>query len=193
MADISVRDLVQMYKDSIVLYKGSPVLVLNISELRRFTIWDLEKQIIKVVLFKQENFAPPKMRLGYINLGTNCVYVQRKPLRRYKIGLTTETVERINTDHPLNRYEEDEAARAIYHLKAFNLYETLKGIYPPLGVAIGIAIENKGVAAFDRQFAVGHDKCIYYKGKHVGFVDRSQNITFFEGKEHLEKALLISR
>ncbi len=189
MDDISVRDLKMMYKDSVILWKGAPALVKNVSEDYRFTLWDLGEQRLRYVKWIAENFAAPAIRIGYINLGTNCIYAHRIPIRRYKVGLASENTVRIPQDHRLNAYEDEIASNTIAYLNSVNLFNALVNNYPNLEDAYAEAKEVNGVVAFDKQFAVSHNDSVYYKGKFVGrYID---GMVRFDGEHsHLTRALL---
>lgn len=190
MNDISVRDLKTMYRSTLVLWKGKPVTVLDISEDYVFSVYDLETQKMKTVRWNPDNFSAPTVRIGYVNLGTNCAYCHRVPSRRYKIGLSAENVKMIGTDHPLNESEDDVASYTLHRMRSPQLYKALMGDYPTLEEAYASAMEFEGTIAFDKQFAVGHEGKIYYKGKHVGTYQKGE-IEFNSGKEHLKRALIV--
>lgn len=189
MQDISVRDLRTMYRSSLVMWKGIPVYVLDISDNYIFSVFCLKAQKTKNLVWKPENFTAPTVRIGYVNLGTNCIYCHRVPSRRYKVGLSTENVKVIVTSHPINDSEYDIAHYITSRLRSPQLYKALVGDYPSIHEAFSDAVENKGVVAFDKQFAVDFNMKIYFKGHKVGSY-KMGDVEFDEGKEHLRRALI---
>jgi hypothetical protein len=187
--DISVRDLRMMYQSSLVLWKGEPVYISEIDDYSKVKMYDLGTQKYKTVKWIPENFIPPSVRIGYINLGTNCVYAHRIPARRYKIGLSQDNVIKIKQDHALSPAEEEEADNILSRFKSSSLYNSLTGRYPSLEEAFEEAKENRGFVAFDKQFAVGHDRRVFYKGKAVGIYDED-GIKFLGKYSYLTKALI---
>lgn len=189
MRDISVRDLITMYRNSLVLWRGQPVTVLDITEDYEFSVYDLKSQKIKSLNWEPDDFAAPTVRIGYVNLGTNCTYIHRIPSRRYKIGLSADNVKKVYTDHPLNQGEEDIASYILHRMRAPQLYKALMGEYPTLQEAYEDAVDCKGTVAFDKQFAVGCDGSVFFKGTRVGTYQSGQ-IEFKSGKEYLSRALI---
>lgn len=190
MRDIATRDLRTMYRNSLVLWKGKPISVLEISEDYKFSVYCLESQTTKTLSWIPENFTAPTIRIGYVNLGTNCIYCHRVPSRRYKIGLSSENVRMIRTEHPLNEAEDDVASYIIHRMRSPQLYKALVGDYPTMTEAYDQAVECTGTVAFDKQFAVHHDGRIFFKGETVGAI-REGYVQFNEGKEHLKRALIL--
>lgn len=188
--DISVRDLKTMYQRSLILWKNQPCYVSDITEDYKFTLFDLGTQKYKRVKWIPENFVPPSVRIGYVNLGTNCVYMHRIPARRYKIGLNEENIELVQQEHELSRAEKEMANHILGRMDSINLYNSLMGNYPGIENALEEAVENNGYVAFDKQFAIGPNKDIYYKGKRVGEF-REGGVQFYSGYSHLSKALTI--
>ena len=189
MRDISTADLRTMYRNSLVLWKGTPVSVMDVREDYIFTVYDLKTQSTKRLKWIPENFTAPTVRIGYVNLGTNCVYCHRVPSRRYKIGLSSDNVKIIHTEHPLSEAENDVAAYILHRMRSPQLYKALVGEYPSLEEAYSSALECEGTVAFDKQFAVKYDGGVFFKGKHVGTY-QSGVIEFMSGKEHLKRALI---
>lgn len=168
MAEISIADAKMMYQESLILRKGIPVFIRHINEEGMVHAWNLVSQKFLRFRFKQSDLAPPSFRLGYINLGTNCFYLNRVPSRVYKVGISSQNLSRKRTDHPLLRAEEMEARAIMSTLSSVSLYKTIKGVYPSLQEAYRNAKDNSGCVAFDRQFAVDASGFIYFKGTHVG-------------------------
>lgn len=186
---VSVRDLNMMYSNSLVMWKNTPVYVFDIGEDYRFEVFNLETQKVSRLKWIPDNFTAPTTRIGYVNLGTNCAYLQRSPVRRYKVGLSRENVNSTPSIHPLSAVESIILNDILRSMRHPQLYAALVGNYPTLEEAQTLAKENEGVVAFDRQFAVSHGDNILYKGELVGMcVDG--NILFHSGKEHLSRALL---
>lgn len=187
--DISVRDLRMMYNHSLILWKGQPSFVAEISDSYRISLYDLGSQRYKTVKWNADNFAPPAVRIGYVNLGTNCAYIHRVPARLYKIGLSMENLEVIRQEHALSAIEEARIYDILRKLDSPHLYDALMGNYPDLREAAKMAQDNEGVVAFDKQFAVDYKGKVFFKGKEVGHY-RFDNVEFKDEFKHLRKALI---
>lgn len=187
--DISVRDLRTMYQHSVVLWKGVPVYISEIDEAYKVKIFDLGVQKYKIVKWIPENFIPPSVRIGYVNMGTNCFYAHRIPARRYKIGLSSDNVIRLEQDHRMSPAEKEEAGNILSRFKSTSLYDALMNKYPSLEEAFQEAKDNNGYVAFDKQFAVGYDGQVFYKGRQVGNYMNGA-VEFKDSFSHLIKALI---
>lgn len=189
MAEINIADAKMMYQDTLVLRKGIPIFIRQITDDGMVHAWHLPNQKFLRFRFKQADLSNPSFRLGYVNLGTNCFFLCRFTARIYKAGLNNTNIKSTQySDHPLNRVEQLEASNIMKTLSSVSLYKTIKGIYPEIREAFRQATENKGVVAFDRQFAVSKDAIIFYKGKVVGsLVDGC--VVLMESYAHLSLVL----
>lgn len=187
---ISVDDLRQMYENSLVIYKNKPVFIKKVENTFTFHVFDLTIQRNVVVKIEEyDEFKAPGRHLGFVNAGQYVVYISRKPVRRYRVGLSADSfVATAPEGHTgiLGHH----LLSAVYQMTAPELADTVFGRYPTItecfqGVRNGVYT----IVAFDRQFAMDKKGNIYYKTKKVGSVKVEPksvyDITFTDGNEHL--------
>lgn len=127
-------------------------------------------------------------RLGYVNLGGQCVWVTRGPQRQYKASLHESNLQ---TGHPA--YESPlyfSVAETIRTLRNNAIIKTFKNEYPTLTECIQAVRGDAQAIAFDKQFCITRELRVYYAGKHfpVGRV-RDGKVVFFDDFKHLSMAL----
>lgn len=192
MAELALNDIIQLYHDSICMYKGHPVRVVVIDPDANVTLIYLRQDKKAKVKFERELFGPPLGRIGFVNEGIHAFYVTRQPIRRYQIGLNRGNIgiKGIPGRDP-RAYKRDYDVCARMSTKAWG--KALDNDYPTLVAALRIATEHQGSVAFDKQFAVDADRCIYYKDKVVGSIpprmSTVKRIVFNAGYEYLDTLL----
>lgn len=195
MAEISLQDATTMYKNSVVMYKGSPSYVVSLVGNIQVLIRDLETGVLKWVPFSLEDFRNVDSRMGYVNYDVFSVYMKRKPLRMYKVGLCAENISYVRGDF---RYNDDDLGyidRLRMGLTESNLADTLLGKFPSFGEVVE-KVRNKTsrLLAFDRQFALSYKGGVYYRGKQVGTFDVQEknsieDVVMSEGYESFHSIL----
>lgn len=115
MVDVSVDDLIQLYLNTLVLYKNKPIFVDGIGKTKKVTYFDLSTQRNMVVDYKEGIFKAPTRRIGFINIGKSVVYSYRNPVRRYKIGYSHENLKflTIEVSYPESRSITKERAMSL--------------------------------------------------------------------------------
>jgi hypothetical protein len=167
---INRDDIIQQYQHNIVYYKGKPVFVINVSANGdNVTVLDLKSQEQITVPFNLNDFKAPISRLGMMNYNDTVVYLSRLPLRRMNIGINQENlrVDVLPFEYKRRMVYLIDEIKQLTHSAFVSVFE---GKYPSLKDAIAIAERNEQACAFDRQFAVGSDKEIYYKTNKVGSI-----------------------
>lgn len=189
MDNISYHDLSQLYNGCLCLYKKEPVKVLEIDINHKMLIRSLEYGKTMTVAFSFENFSPPLGRIGFINHNNLAFYATRRPMRQWALGVKPGNIRLIAPDlavvvkHPIMSTQKE-----ILKFELKTVSDTLKNNYPSFVEALKSAIANKGVYAFDKQFAVDYERNIYYKSKCVGKLPRGfnlNNVVFTEGNDYL--------
>lgn len=166
MAELSLADIEQLYNKSIILYKGRPTKVMNVGRDGGITILSLANGRKSVVPFVKADFKPTLGRIGFINHGGHAFYAMRTPMRRYSVGLTSaNTVISMLEGHRNVAYRAYDAVAAMNHA-CWNA--ALTSNYPTFKDAIAIAKETQGSCAFDKQFAIDHERNVFYKTNRVG-------------------------
>jgi hypothetical protein len=127
--------------------------------------------------FPLDNLDLTPVPLGYLNKGTNALWVFRKPIRASKQGLSMNNcnIQTISREWPLKE-----------------LHKTILGEYDPLSVLLPkISKGSLNTVGFDRHFAMGLTTLLY-KGKEAGTVANgkfSLNRRYWYLTEYLEEVL----
>jgi hypothetical protein len=192
MPELVEPDIVQLFGDCVCMYDGHPVRVIKAG--RNMRIKNLEHGKEATVKFEFDKFKPLRSRLGFINFNGMVFYAARTPSRNFSVGLTQRNVKLDFLNHAaVNRNRMHENYDKVRKMTGKEWFDTIKGNYPSLQMALKIASTTNGSCAFDRQFAVDKDRNVYYKKVLVGNVParaRSINrIVFKDGYEHLELLL----
>lgn len=185
---MSPRDITTMYSRSVVLYQGEPIYIRYITGDLMCIYTEMSTGYIKATRWAQDKFKNPAIRLGYINLGQGCAYLYRKPVRQYRVGLSSENTSVRSVDMGLSDHDKDllQSIRRDWNCK--NIYDTLTGVYPSFEDAYREAMDIEGARAFDRQFAVDWGGNIYYKSELVGNSEDGV-IVFLDSKDYLRNNL----
>lgn len=175
---ISYEDASSMYTKTVVQYKKSPVLVVSIDPNMRALIRDLATGVLSRVNFDLDDFTNLDNRLGYINFDIFSIYLKRKPMRIYKVGLTTENMEVNKGDFKYEGSDLDFVRSINYGLTETNMADTLLGRFPSFAeVYEKVRTKESRILAFDRQFALSYKGGLYYRGKQVGAMDIEKQST----------------
>ena len=195
MDEILYDDMHTLYLGGVCMYKGIPVKVMNITRKEgkpMFELLYLELQKKGTVVFKMDDFGPPIGRIGFVNHGNAAFYVTRRPSRQWAIGLKSSNV-RVKCTQSIFLKGVDQFNREVSKMELKTLAHSMLGKYPKFEEALAQAIETKGVYAFDRQFAIDHEKTIFYKTNPVGKLKRGKKLQYVEfnpGFEYLELPLM---
>jgi hypothetical protein len=187
---IAVEDLKTMYNNCLVLYKNKPVFITNVENTFTFHAFDLTSQrkvVIKVDEY--EELKPPARHLGFVNCAQYVVYLSRKTIRRYRVGLNNENMS-VTAPEGYGGILGNALVYRVYELKAPEIVDTVFARYPTIveaydGCMSGVYV----IVAFDRQFAVDNKGFVYYKTRRVGSLKEKPqsvyDIRFTKGNEHL--------
>lgn len=182
---LALNDIVQQYSGCVILYKGKPHKVKNVGA--QVQLLDLHSMRKKMVDFDQKDFAPPLLRLGYVNIDNTSVYVSRKPARLYQVGINQNNF--IVSPNKRSLYDGDinEVVKKVIAMEVPEFADMMLGHYPTLQSALknDNFFRSAGSIAFDKQFAIDSGCYIYYKGTNVGRLNGSEKIVFNKGMEYL--------
>lgn len=194
MDKISDEDIHMLYCGSVCLYKGIPVKVTD-SMRQKVVVKYLETGKLEEVKFALKDFSAPIGRIGFVNVMHVALYITRMPLRQYTVGVKAGNIRvslpeyKCNMDMNVNAIQ-----RHLSNMECPEIAQAMLGRYPGINDAIALALEHKGSYAFDRQFAVDHERKIYYKLKHVGHLPRGavtlEDTVFRKDCEYLQLPLL---
>lgn len=187
--DMSVEDINSRFHNSLIMYKNKPAYVKRVGNNGDCILLDLLTQKQDTVPFKLAEFANPIRRIGMVNVEGSVIYGERIPIRRYKVGLTTENTRISQIDgveYPARAAQTRDKVRT---LQCVELGEALMDKYPSLSACLKHLRQFPGAMAFDKQFAVADTGFIFYKKTQVGAVDfrakKVNEIVWQKGYEHL--------
>jgi hypothetical protein len=168
---VSIDDLRTFWKGCIALSNGEPVFVINVGVTAGVPVVHvkyLSDGRMEKLKMDQNTLLPPDGRLGFANLNGIVYYVQRRPVRKFMMGISDSNI-KIRSIEGL-RYERGEVHNL--NTTSMEFYRTLVGQYPSLEEAVDQVKTFGGACAFDRQFAIDEDRNLYYRYKRVGRVLR---------------------
>ena len=190
--DLSVDDIIQIYKDTLCLYNGIPVKVMDVNRDKRIRIFNLLSQKAQWVDFEFEKFSSPKGRLGYVNIMGVCLYIKRQPVRRWSNGLTRNNMS-IVTNPLLAARDQEYAVELAKERTHPSFISAMFGVYPSKEEALLMLEKGDKSVAFDRQFAIAKvgktDLILMYKGVMVGSVEKDGSFVFERKFEYLRNLL----
>lgn len=173
-------DAEQMFLNSVVEVDGVPVAIHGWAE-------DGEKMAginiltgAPVALARDADLllAPTHYQLGYQQVGSQAIFLQRRPVRQYRVGWCDRNVDGMNSVRDL--------ARSKSYLESFK--RMLNRDYPSMTRAFQQAVQKEICLAFDRQFAVDYRGRIIYKGTQVGTFD-GERIGLMDNRKYLAQQL----
>ena len=179
------NDIRRLYSDVLCLYRGIPVKVLEVDG-DTIVLHNLmfDKQI--KVKFVQENFSPPRGRIGYVNHGAHTYYVKRRPVRKFQNGLALGN---IHVSSPTAAFD---IPLVIRKLMSVGFVNAMMNVYPSLKECIEATRAGRVYSmAFDKQFWLTHDGKVLYKTECVGSLVDNE-IVFNEGREYLRGLIGVS-
>lgn len=184
---VKIDDLNQYFLNTVVLYKEKPVFVKTISREKSFKMLDLFSQRIIIDKEALKYITPPMRRLGMVNTGGSVVYVQRRPIRLYQMGINKFNLQFLTVGH---NYPEGAGVtlHAIQTVNKVEFADMMFDKYPSFEECVKTSKEFDGAMAFDKQFAVDCEGFVWYKQDRVGSVGESLNVESIKwsaGNEHL--------
>lgn len=166
---LSHADAVQLYAGCWLEYKENQLVYLSeISHEFKARIKNIENGKSAIVPFNTVDFKPIGNRLGFVNTEFCALFVYRKPVRRFSVGLCSNNIGVAFSQECYMTDSRREAHDGLLRLTNNDIAATIRGDYPDFATAMDQAKDAGGSVAFDRQFAVDKTKNIFYKDKLVG-------------------------
>ena len=191
--DMPYEDLQRDFVNCIVMYKNKPVYIQSITKAFVVLFTDLMTQEQGKANFTLKAFSSPSRRLGFINIGTSCIFVTRIPVRKYYMGISSRNIQvaAIDAEYAIPA---NALAAMVTTLCLKEIGSSLLNVYPTLKDAANKVKEFGGSCAFDKQFAISAKGTIFYRELKVGSVRITANtkvssIVWSNGKEHLNLLL----
>ena len=160
---------------SIIRYRGNPVYVQHIASganrgsylITYHELNDVRDGINpKLGNFPDDAFNLNPVPLGMLNVGSGSVaYVERMPVRQWKIGLTSGN----STSHDV--FTGDRMVDHRRDIYSVHMRDTILGKYPKLRTLL---LQRTPQAAFSRRFAIRKKKIFYRTRGVVGYIRNGQ-------------------
>lgn len=167
---MDLNDIQMLYSKSLILYKGDPVFVTLIRDEYTLKVLDIRTQNTLFIKFLKPYIRPVPGRIGFVNGEHGCMYISRKMLRQYKIGLSVDNTyvkpywPRFDSSlDSMNEYD------SMVGLKHKSIVDSINNKYPTIDIAYKMAIERRSFFAFDKSFCIKYNGEVYYRDLgHVG-------------------------
>ncbi len=189
----STRDVELRLRHSVVMYQGRPVMVMQVEDIDQVVVEDILQGESKRVKVSELDLQPSSAPLGYIIHEQGVFMAMRKPVRKFKQGLTQENM----IVKPVTLGRRTEALRrSPIHFGGKEIARTMIGSFPDIGKAFqDVRSGRKEIVPFSRDWAVADhegDLSIAFRGEVVGYAtDNSVKLLpeRFYLKESLELCL----
>lgn len=166
----STRDVELRLRHSVVMYQGRPVMVMNIEDVNSVIVEDILEGEAKRVKVSDLDLQPASAPLGYVLSGENVFMAMRKPVRKFKQGLTQENM--IVRPVSFGRRVEALRGRGV-HFGSKEVAKTMIGDFPDIGKAFqDVRSGRMSIVPFSRDWAVADvedDLSIVFRGEVVGY------------------------
>lgn len=187
---ISDGDIQTFFSGTLISYKGKPVFVESTSVGKGMYIRYLEDGKPASIKWSPANVKPISGRIGMVNVKGSCVYVSRKPIRRFQIGIDKNNTSVVNVG-PRGQGHVRPPASIVSEFSTPYIADAIAGNYPTLEEAFLNATKFNGTTAFDKQFAVDYEGYIYYKDKAVGRAGKNLIKEAIKFKDNFYHVLLL--
>ena len=159
-------DLKTMFLRTLVIYKGSLVFVSEICPDRSCLLFSLKTQKQMTLENPFDDFSTQAMRIGMVNLHAHCLYVERLPVRKWRVGLDLSNLSvhafpECGENYRKSKAEFDTLTCSAIAKAVFSEYPSYKEAYESVK-------KYNGIMAFDKQFAISSNGELFYKHYHVG-------------------------
>lgn len=188
---ISYDDVVNVFQGCLFVRKGILVKFEEAfmhDDKIKVRLYNLKTERFSNVIFDIEDYKAPPVRIGYVNINGNAVYVSRQPRRLYKAGLHSSNVK---ITAPAFPHSHETVRKSVSDVNKFNhssLVDSYNDEYPSFVDALKESDERNSTVAFDKQFAVSYLGRVFYKNNNVGVVVDG-SIKFDDGEEYLSTLL----
>lgn len=177
---VSMGDAEQMFLNSVVEVEGVPIAIHGWAgdgeKMAGINI--LTGATVSLARDADLLLAPTRHQLGYQQVGSQAIFLQRRPVRQYRVGWCDRNVDGMNSARDL--------ARSKPYLESFK--RMLNRDYPSMARAFQQAVQKEICLAFDRQFAVDYRGRLIYKGAQVGTFD-GECISLMDNRKYLAHQL----
>lgn len=164
----SARDVELRLRNSLVMYNQRPVQVNNVISKTAVEVEDILTRDVSAAKVRDLDLDPSHAKLGYV-ITTRGVYMaSRKPVRRFKQGLTNENM-------VVRGVMEKRGRERDISFNSRAVAKTILGEFPDCGTAFQQVRKGESkIVPFSRDWAVAEqdgDLCLVYRGNVVGYAD----------------------
>lgn len=165
----STRDVELRLRHSVVLFERKPVIVMDVQDVENVVVQDILSGDDKRAKVAELDLQPSHAPLGYVMTPHGVYMAMRKPVRKYKQGLTQDN---LIVKGVLQKRGEDVPRRPV-HFSSIELAKTMIGDFPDIGKAFqAVRSGDKKIVPFSRDWAVADhedDLSIVFRGEVVGY------------------------
>lgn len=165
----STRDVELRLRHSVVLFERKPVIVMDVRDVENVVVQDILSGDDKHAKVSELDLQPSHAPLGYVMTPHGVYMAMRKPVRKYKQGLTQDN---LIVKGVLQKRGEDVPRRPV-HFSSVELAKTMVGDFPDIGKAFqSVRSGDKKIVPFSRDWAIADhedDLSIVFRGEVVGF------------------------
>ena len=186
---ITTEDITQLFSGCTIMYKKEPVYVREVESRNKIHIQYLKDSKKITVPFSFDDFKPVSSRLGFINISNGVIYLTRRPIRRFQVGLCNTNV---SMHWPLSNIgvHNHVLVDKLHRLNTVEVFNCIEGKYPTFKQCCARVKKAPAIMAFDKQFAIDSNGDVFYRSKRVGKFNLEQHkeiedIVFNKGAEHL--------
>lgn len=183
MAKYNRQDYGQLFRNSLVEYKGNLVLIHQISgDCQAIVGRNITTGVEVKGRFDFDQIKNPRILLGNINTPVGAAYVQRTTLKQFQIGLSYAqlSAKYVNTNYR-------QAAAWVQNFESDEFKRMLNNEYPDPHSAALIAEEFKMDVAFEREFSLSTNRKVYYRGAYTVGTYTDEGIVFREEYSFLKE------
>jgi hypothetical protein len=164
--NLSEHDLNQLLNNALVMYRGKPIKV-KVVDRKSLVAYDLLAQRNITIAYPFKDVVAPQLRIGNVNIGGNVFHITRTTPRVWTLGYKQDNLS-INSI-PYRGYEKQEIGRnSLLSLERSEIALAMLGKYPSFQQALDIVEDKDSVVAFDHQFSISSDHCVFYREAFVG-------------------------
>lgn len=189
------RDVELRLRHSLVMWEKRPVIVQAAESKDKVIVEDMLTGRNSSVRIESLNLSPDAAKLGYVidDRTGRVFFSMRKPIRKYKQGLTQENFFAFNA---LEKPSERLFGQGRSEVSPFSkgVAKTILGTFPDIGEAFQ-AVRSGGakIMPFSREWAVGEKEdelCLMYRGDVVGYVG-DQSVKLLPERFYLQEVLAL--
>lgn len=168
MIKMSRGDIQQMYVGCILLASNKPVYVESVSVSGKIlNTFNLLKQKTEQIEFNSDKLkAPP--RIGFVNVDGVAVSLERRTVRRFKLGVYSENLKFSPIPDEEERFKVADIIKNLSRLKSREIALSLTNQYPTYVEAFQQVIDGASSVAFDKQFVIRSTGQLWYKNLKIG-------------------------